>query len=124
MLTVSPLSSIPIVYQSIAYRSASGKTIIRRMFSDLAASTSPSSLGRVGTVQWAAREGRGVQVETVRIERVKVYPLYIHWLKDFPPSLMTLPYTHARLRKRVNLVKSVAEKLQHISESYLKDNRL
>jgi hypothetical protein len=114
-IRASSPSTIPLLYSSRPYTDNTRSLTVRRMFSDFIASSPFSNLGRVGTVEWVARDpvdvGGGLSVV-----RVKLYPAYVHWLKaTFPPYLQTLPFTQVRLRERLRVIHNVAEKLADMS---------
>lgn len=108
---LSSPSTIPVIYKSNPLDM--GTTTIYRMFSDYIAS-SPFAHFKVGTVEWSAA-GEPVQLQSLQVRRVKMYPEYVHWLKTFPASIFTLPSNYARLKERLAVMDDVATALPNIS---------
>jgi hypothetical protein len=85
-----------------------GIMMVRPMFTDYVV----AELGRVkcGSVEWVPLSV--VRIDDYTIVRVKLYPVYIHWVKAFfPESTHDVPYSYKTLRLRMSQLSRLVARL-------------
>jgi hypothetical protein len=88
-----------------------GRIRTRRMFSDLL-----QSLGNppAGTVEWSGVSSE----EGVTYNKIKLYPVFVHYLKaKFPANLFDLPKTNFGLKRKLSIMSNVATDVAIMCES-------